>query len=209
MKLAPESNDRVRAAAQWRLISLMLRRPTPAVGAEIVRLADEVPDAELRAAAMSAANGDAAAYLAVLGPGSSISPRLVAYRGMEDPGWILADVMRTYDAFAFRPAVEDPPDHVSVAADFVAYLYLKEAFATARSQDEAAEVTRAARERFMSEHLAPAAAPLSASLAAAGFEELAGAARALAERLPPPPALRVDADPLHAASAACSACTSR
>jgi hypothetical protein len=126
---------------------------------------------------------------------------------MEDPGWILADVVRYYDAFAFRPAVEDPPDHIAVAADFVAYLHLKEAFALARSDAEAAEVTRAARERFMGEHLAPAAAPLCASLAAAGFHDLAAAVRVLAAHVPPAPPARSNA--VASGSFACEACVTR
>ena len=159
MKLDTVHADLLAAAAEWRLLALALRRPTTARAQEVASLAAEVADAELRDAALAAVGSDAATYLLVLGPGSAISPRLVAYRGTEDPGWILADVMRYYDAFAFHPRVEDPPDHVTVAADFVAYLYLKEAFARADGRDEAAELTRAARERFVREHLAAEHAP--------------------------------------------------
>jgi hypothetical protein len=89
----------------------------------------------------------------------------------------------------------------------VAYLLLKQAFAATRSDAEAAQITRGARERFVCEHLAPVAAPLAASLAAAGFAELSRVAGALAARVGTPAPMRTDLDPLAAASFACGACT--
>ena len=182
--LDPAAAESAAAAAEWRLISLLMRRPTHVVRAEIARLARDVANTELRALAEAAAHASESDYLAVLGPGSTISPRIVAYRGMEDPGWILADIVAYYGAFAFNAKAEDPPDHVSVAADFVSYLYLKEAFARCACDDGAYAVTFAARERFMRDQLSPVAAPLAERLVKAGFSHLAAIARAIAARVP-------------------------
>jgi nitrate reductase assembly molybdenum cofactor insertion protein NarJ len=182
--LDPAAAEAVTAAAEWRLLSLLMRRPTPVVRAEIAYLSRDVTNAELRALADAAADANESDYLAVLGPGSTISPRIVAYRGMEDPGWILADILGYYGAFAFNAASEDPPDHLSVAADFVAYLQLKEAFARSACDDAARAETSVARERFVRDQLSPVAAPLAERLATAGFAHLAAVARAIAQRVP-------------------------
>jgi len=182
-------------AAAWRLIGLLFERPRSGWIDEMAALAREVEDAmlqqavsEARRAASELGSSGAAAYLAILGPGGAVSPREVAYRGREDPGGILADLSAFHAAFAFRPQAEDPPDHVAVEAGFVGYLRLKEAFARARSDAEAARTCVEAAAAFLAEHLGCFAEPLCHRLEGATLPHLEWAARCLLARTGPAPA---------------------
>jgi hypothetical protein len=183
-------------AATWRLLGLLFERPRPAWRADVVKLATEVEDEEVRAAAGEAEQTTEGTYLRRIGPGAVASPREVGYRTFDDPGWVLADVNRYYEAFGFRPSVEDPPDHVAVETAFVAFLFLKEAYARAGGDPDGERTAREARERFVAEHLATLAAPLAERLADGSGDALLAAARALAARVPAPLALphRSDGD---------------
>ncbi len=61
---------------------------------------------------------------------------------------MLAELQAFYRAFAYQPVTEEPPDHVAVQAGFVGYLKLKQAFARACAERDAADVVRWAAERF-------------------------------------------------------------
>jgi hypothetical protein len=87
---------------------------------------------------------------------------------MEDPSRLLSELSAYYDAFAYRPRAEDPPDHVAVEAGFVGYLHLKEAMARAAGDMEAAGTAALARERFIEERLRPFAQALASRLEGAG-----------------------------------------
>ena len=182
------ATDLLEQACEWRLLALLLSRPTAACLQIARQLVDEVSLTALaeagRAWCESASEG---AYLALLGPGGIVSPRLVAYRGFSDPGWMLADIARYHEVFAFHPQAEEPADHVAVLAELVSYLWLKEAYARELNDDEAAVLTRSARERFIEEYLAPIAAPLAERLDACGATAWSAAAHLLAARVPPPP----------------------
>jgi nitrate reductase assembly molybdenum cofactor insertion protein NarJ len=169
-------------AAEWRLIAVLLERPRAGWHAEVAALAREVSNGALSAAARGARTASEGEYLHLVGPGGLVSPRAVSYRSFEDPGRILADLAATYAAFAFQPRAEESFDHFAVAAGFVGYLLLKEAFAVARGDGEAASMTAAARSGFLEAHLT-AARPFAERLAASG-SYLAAAARVLAERVP-------------------------
>ncbi len=183
------ATDLLAEACEWRLIALMLSRPDSSSRAVAQRLAAEVHDSAVADAARAWCKGATeGAYLALLGPGGIVSPRLVAYRGFADPGWMLADIARYHKAFGFRSQADEPPDHVAVLAEFVAYLWLKEAWAREQDDAEAAAITRAARERFADDCLAPIAAPLAERLEACGATDWRAVAQLLAARVPPPPA---------------------
>jgi hypothetical protein len=102
-------------------------------------------------------------------------------------GYLLSELTACYDAFAYQPVTRESPDHVSVEAGFIGYLRLKEAYAVARGDDEQAAVTAEAAATFVREHLSALAEPLAATLDASGLAYLAEAARALANRVGPPP----------------------
>jgi TorA maturation chaperone TorD len=193
MKIADAAATQVRElfseATAWRLIGLLFERPREGWLEEVEGLCREVSDSDIKAAANSAREeASEGLYLALLGPGSVVSPREVSYRGMEDPGHILADIKAFYEAFAFHPQTEEPPDHVSVEAGFLGYLTLKQAFARARGHEEEADIGAQAAERFRQFHLSTFAWPLADRLDKTEVRYLSLAARALAHRTGPRPA---------------------
>jgi nitrate reductase assembly molybdenum cofactor insertion protein NarJ len=176
----------LREAAEWRLLGLLLERPREGWRQEVEALNREVSDPEIGAAVDAARQGATEGrYLAVLGPGGPVSPREVTYRGMEDPGHILGDLMAFYEAFTFRPETEEAPDHLSVEAGFLGYLCLKAAYARASGDEGNAEVAAQAAERFREAHLAAFAWPLAGRLAKTDVHYLTLAASALARRSGP------------------------
>jgi len=168
-------------AAAWRLASALFERPKRGWSEEIASLAGEIDDPDLRRAAREAEGATEGLYLALLGPGGPVSPREIAYRPLEDPACVLADLTAAYEAFAYKPAAEDPIDHIAVEAGFAGYLTLKASYARALSDEEAASVTEEALAGFLREHLDPFARSLAERLAGSGTY-LEKAARALAAR---------------------------
>lgn len=173
----------LREATEWRLLGLLFERPREGWWQEVETLSREVADPEITPAT-DAAREEATEglYLALVGPGGPVSLREVAYRGMEDPGRIIADLSGFYDAFAFQPETEEAPDHLAVEAGFLGYLCLKEAYAWARGTEDEAEVAAQAAARFREEHLSTLAWPVADRLAEAGVRYLSFAAAALARR---------------------------
>lgn len=175
-------------ASEWRLISLLLARPTPERKSEVDELAAGPIGLHLTEIARAwCANATEGAYLQLLGPGGLVPARSVAYRPFADPGRILADLARYHQVFGFHPAIEEPADHVAVLADFVSYLLVKEAYARESGDTEAVAITRESRNRFIDEHLSPAAARIAERLDACGATDWSAAAHLLAERVPAPP----------------------
>jgi len=195
-----EAREQLHQATSWRLLGLLLSRPRDGWREEVGALALEAEDEALRRAAASSVDASEGAYHALLGAGAPASPRQAAHAGWRDPGRILADLAARYQAFAFEPLAEEPADHLSVECDFVSWLWLKEAYATASGQGEAAEVTRQARVDFLAEHLAAAGRSFAAKLPEGAPAYLLHAARALVARLPeapPQPAGGLDPDPIE------------
>lgn len=151
----PRFEDLVAEAASWRALGVLFERPRESWSDELLLLSAELTDPTIAAVARRAADeGFEAHYLAILGPGGSVSPREIAYRRMGDPGHLLASLGIVYQAFGYAPKTEEPPDHVSVEAGFVGYLRLKEAFALAGGDLEHAALVRQAANLFVAEHLA-------------------------------------------------------
>jgi hypothetical protein len=174
----------VAEAAEWRLLGLLLQRPRSGWREEVAALGREVADRRLAAAAVAAETADEGFYLALLGPGGLVSPRAVSYQAFADPGGILSEIAGYHEAFAFRPRVEDPPDHVGVLCDFVGYLRFKEAYARARGESEAAQLAAEARRHVVETHLAPIACALADIFAAAPPSYLRDTVRLLRARVP-------------------------
>jgi len=162
---AAEVSELLREAARWHLAGLLMRRPRPERSERVAALAGESGDPTLADAASRYAEGSEGAYLAVLGPGGPVSPRLVGYRPLEDPGRLLAEIASFHGAFAYRVDAEDPPDHVAVAADFAGYLALKEAWAVNEGRHDDASTTADARARHVDRHVRPVARGMLARLA--------------------------------------------
>lgn len=173
-------------ATAWRLLGLLFERPREGWWQEVDSLSRLVSDPEIRAAAETARDeASEGLYLSLLGPGGAVSAREVTYRGMEDPGHIVADIAAFHEAFAFQPETEEAPDHLAVEASFVGYLALKEAYARARGDEEEAEVASEASARFREDHLSVLTWPVAERLATTGVRYLALAATALARRSGP------------------------
>jgi len=178
-------------AAEWRLMGLLLERPREGWHEEVARLGSEMHDPQLRAAVAAAQAATQGDYLHLVGPGGVVSPRGVASQPFADPGQLLAQLATCYDAFAFRPYVEESIDHIAVEVAFVGYLLLKEAFASARGDAEAAATTARARLGFIKTHLAALAATFAQRLENSGSSYLLMTAHRLAARVPAHPAARV------------------
>jgi len=176
----------LRQAAEWRILAALFERPNAQRQLEVESMVGEIDDEVLRQAVERLGAVTDAQYIDALGPGGLVSPREVAYRGREDPGRILADVSSFHEAFAFDAQSEDPPDHVARQCDFVSYLFLKEAYARARQEIEAADICSEAREHFLEEHLRTFAAPLAERLDESEHPVLAPAGRALRARVGEP-----------------------
>lgn len=182
----PRLHELLRQAAEWRLLSLLFERPRAGWREEVEGLCREVLDPEIKAAATAAREeASEGLYLALLGPGGPVSPREVSYRGMEDPGHLLADIEAFHQAFAFSPRTEEAPDHLSVEAGFLGYLRLKEAYARARGNDEEAEIAAQASAKFREAHLSTFAWAVAERLEATDVRYLTLAANALTARSGP------------------------
>jgi len=172
-------------ARNWHLLARLFERPRPGWLDEVTTLA-EGADADLREAASLARDATEGAYLSTLGPSGLVSPREVAHCGMRDPGQLLADLRTRYDAFGFRPALEDTIDHVAVEVDFVGYLRLKEAYARAQGDDVHATLSADAAAGFIDDHLTSMGEPMASKLADRAQAYLARAAAALVRRVGTP-----------------------
>jgi nitrate reductase assembly molybdenum cofactor insertion protein NarJ len=184
--LGEEARALAGAAAEWRLLSLLLSRPRDGWDEEVSAVAAEVGDPALREGARAARGAGEGAYHALLGPGGPASAREAAYAGFTDPGRILADLAARYAAFGFA-AADEPGDHLAVQCGFVSYLCLKEAFAVARGREGEALVAREERARFLAEHLSAAGRGFASRLPEGAPEHLRAAAAALEARVPEAP----------------------
>lgn len=185
--IEPRAAELLAEASDWRLLGLLFERPRGAWWTTVAELAAASTDELLRGAGELARAGDELLYLGLLGPGGPVSPREAGYRRTSDPARSLSEIRAFHAAFAFEPEREDPIDHVGVLCAFVGWMRLKEAFAVANDDREAVEITRAAADRFVREHLAPCAEPLLARLEAFDCGYLVPAARALVARTGPRP----------------------
>jgi len=68
---------------------------------------------------------------------------------------LLADISGTYQAFGLdiNAAHRDRCDHLSTELEFLAFLLLKEAYATEHDESEQARIARGARQQFLHDHV--------------------------------------------------------
>lgn len=184
LALETEELELLREATAWRLIGLLLECPGEGWAEQIAALAELTDGADLEEAAhLAPGEASPGLYHTTFGPGGPASPREVTYRDTVHPGQFLAELRALYEAFAYTPASDEPPDHVSVEAGFAGYLRLKEAYARSCGNEDQAAVTVAAAGRFVDEHLALIAGPFCRSVENGSCRYLALAARALAARV--------------------------
>jgi TorA maturation chaperone TorD len=145
-------------AAVWRTASLLLQPPSAESLDELRSLIAELPEGDRRL--LLELPGDTldemeTDYHQVLGPAglpaceSSYDTSAMAGRGP-----LLALVSGYYQAFAYRPDVEnlETPDHASVELGFLSYLALKIAFAMHQNRADEQAIAESAYWKFMDEH---------------------------------------------------------
>lgn len=175
--------DHLRSAAEWRLLALALECPGETWQAQMDDLGAEVEDADLKQLAQHARQEAAPElYHTVFGPGGPAAPREVSYVRSIQPGQVIADVQAFYDAFAYCPTLDEPPDHIAVELGFLGYLHLKAAYAASCGDEERTATATGAMLRFTARHLASVAVPLAKLLETSEIRYLALAAAAILRR---------------------------
>lgn len=183
MQETTKLSEALSEAAEWRLIGMLFECPTEGWFEAVTTLADEVADPNLKKAAAAANVAEEGLYHAIFGPGGPCPPREVSYRSWVQPGYLLSELATFYDAFAYKPASPEVPDHVSVEAGFIGYLHMKEAYAVERGAHVQAAITSKAIESFIAQHLVKMADSFTETLAYSEFDYLTLAGQALLERV--------------------------
>jgi len=172
-------------ASEWCLLGLLFRCPNAGWREKIAGLASAVRDPALKEAArLASVQGSEALYHSVFLPAGPVSPREVSYRGLVEFGGLLSELTAYYHAFAYSPEETEAPDHVAIETGFLAWLWMKQAYALACGASEHAEITADAARSFLRDHLSYVALPLKSALAQRGTDYLRLAADALAARMP-------------------------
>ena len=119
-------------------------------------------DSELESAAEDALQeASEGLFHYAFGPGGPAPVREATYHQTVELGYLMSELQAYYNAFAFEPRTAEPPDHISVEAGFIAYLKIKELYAL-RCEDETRAATASeSAQRFLQDHLAIVAQPLS------------------------------------------------
>jgi nitrate reductase assembly molybdenum cofactor insertion protein NarJ len=196
-------------AAQWRLRGLLFACPHDDWHEQIAALVVEVRDDSLRVAARAALEeATQSGYYTAFGPGGPGAPREVSHRQSALTGQYLAELLACYNAFAYCPPRDEPPDHIATEIDFVAYLKLKQAYAVARNDQTQVVVTAQAMQSFIQEHLRIIAVPLARNLEASGIAYLTLAAANLSERVDAccPKTVSLSAEPSQIGNPALAIC---
>jgi nitrate reductase assembly molybdenum cofactor insertion protein NarJ len=167
-------------AAEWRLLGLLFEYPTAQWRAQVSTLLPDLRTAEMREMAEGALEqASEGLHIALFGPAGTTPAREAAYAGGVQLGYLMSELAAYYEAFGYKPVIEEAEDHVSVEAGFVAYLRLKQAAAVACGDDEHAGVTADAARTFVKDHLAVIAEPLAKKLEMFAPEFLVEAGRSL------------------------------
>ena len=177
-----------REAAEWRLLSLLFECPTTAWRTQLSGLIQDVADEELKSAAQDALEqASEGLFHHTFGPGGPAPPREATYHQTVQLGYLMSELQAYYNAFAFHPVTNEPPDHISVETGFIAYLKLKEAYALACGDEDQAAAASESAQRFTLEHLANIVEPFVSHLQASDIPYLLKAGTALFHRVGPIP----------------------
>ena len=177
-----------RDAAEWRLLSLLFECPTIEWRKQVSALIQNVADEELKLAAQDALEeASEGLFHHTFGPGGPAPPREATYHQTVQLGYLMSELQAYYNAFAFYPLTNEPPDHISVETGFIAYLRLKEAYARACGNAEQAATASESARRFIFEHLANIAELLSNHLEGSDIPYLVKAGAVLFRRVGPLP----------------------
>jgi len=176
----PQVVEHLRRAARLRLLALAFECPQEGWQEQLSCLAEEIGEADLRQLAEQAREeASPPLYHTTFGPGGPAAPREVSYVDTILPGQLLADLQAFYEAFAYRPDIDEPPDHIAVELGFLSYLELKAAYAVSRGDRQQADVSGEAARRFVESHVSNVIGPLTHALEASGIRYLQSAAASL------------------------------
>ena len=175
-------------AAEWRLLSLLFECPTAEWRRQVSGLMKDTADEELKSAAQDALEqASEGLFHHTFGPGGPAPPREATYHQTVQLGYLMSELQAYYNAFAFHPATDEPPDHIAVESSFIAYLKLKEAYAWACGNEDQAATAAESAHQFIREHLANIAEPFTSHLQASEIPFLVKAGAALFRRVGPTP----------------------
>lgn len=179
-----KERELLQQAAEWRLIGLLFECPKSDWLEQVTNLAKEVQDPNLKLAVQAAEiEANEGLYHSVLGPGGPAPAREISYNSWAEPGRMMSELTSYYKAFSFQPVTSEVADHISLEANFISYLRLKEAYAIACDAMEEAKITAEASEKFIAEHLNTIAEPLVNILVDLDVEYLKNAGQALLMRV--------------------------
>ncbi len=175
-----KSKNLIENCARWRSIGMLFECPSAGWRETLLDLIASLSDSDLLEAAEAAqAEASESLYHSLFGPGGPVSPREVSYHRGVELGGLMSELLRYYEAFGYNPASREACDHISVEADFVGYLCMKEAYARACNDSEHAEITEDATRRFLETHLSTMAEPFKNLLKKTGIRYLMLAGQAL------------------------------
>lgn len=184
MEKKESTNDLLREAAEWRLISLLFECPVGEWKKSVADLAAEVKDEKLvKAGKFAQEQAGEGLYHAIFGPGGPAPAREISYRDWVQPGYLLSELSAYYDAFSYRPEIPEVPDHIAIETGFVAYLKMKQAFALICGNKDNAEITEKALRNFVDDHLAKMTERIAGQLMDSDIDYLSLAAAALFDRV--------------------------
>lgn len=177
---SPQVAEHLRKAARLRFLSLAFECPREGWQEQLDSLAAEIAEDDLRRVArLAREEASPELYHTTFGPGGPAAPREISYSDTIVSGQLIAELQAFYEAFAYRPTVEEPPDHIAVELGYLGYLHLKIAYAAANDDEGRADVAADAAKRFAESHLANILGPLIPILEACGIGYLEAAAASL------------------------------
>jgi len=175
-------------SAQWRLFGLLFEYPNDSWRTRLQALLPDLRHDNLRAMGRAAlAYATEGLHVALFGPAGSVPVREVTYQGGVQFGYLMAELSAYYEAFGYRPAIDEADDHFAVELGFLAYLKLKQAMALACGQEEHAATAAEAAANFLKDHLAIMAEPIAKTLEVFAPDYLIDAGALILEKTGPSP----------------------
>ncbi len=161
----PEVVRLLTEAAEWRLLGMLFEYPSESWRERVAALLPDVRDENLRSLGGSALEySTEGLHTALFGPAGTVPVREVTYQGGVQSGYLMAELAAYYDAFGYRPALDEADDHLAVELGFLSYLKLKQASAIASGDHEHASIAAEAAAAFTKDHVAVQAEPVANAL---------------------------------------------
>lgn len=162
---APEVGQLLNESAEWRLLGLLFEYPTSSWRANLTSLLPALNEPAMRGIAEAALeHASEGLQIALFGPAGTVHVREVTHQGGVQFGYLMAELSAYYEAFGYKPSVEEADDHLAVQLGFMSFLKMKQALALIEGNGEHAQVTAEAAASFLKDHLAVQAEPVLQAL---------------------------------------------